>query len=121
MCVAYNDLNRIIIEGLLTHQGAVVDLTVDGKMGIEKYLESTLNFYDLILMDIRMPNIDGLEATKIIRSSQRADAKTIKIYALSANAYPADIEKSINAGMNGHLMKPIDINEIINILTKKDS
>ena len=120
LVVEDNEINRSIIEGLLTHQGALVELANDGTTGIEKYLESPLNFYDLILMDIRMPNLDGLEATKIIRSSKRSDAKIVKIYALSANAYPADIEKSISAGMNGHLMKPIDINEIINILTNEN-
>ncbi|MEG0648109.1 MAG: response regulator, partial [Bacteroides sp.] len=71
-----------------------------------------------ILMDIRMPVMDGLEATRIIRRLQRTDAATVPIFALSANAFVEDIQKSLQCGMNEHLSKPVDIKEVTNYLWK---
>ena len=74
--------------------------------------------YDAILMDIRMPVMDGLEATKEIRKLPREDARTIPIIAMTANAFDEDMKKSIESGMNGHLAKPIDFKELMQTLLR---
>ena len=74
--------------------------------------------FDCILMDIRMPVMDGIEATRCIRTSDKADARTVPIIALSANAFDEDTRKSIECGMNGHVAKPIDINRLHEALYK---
>ena len=82
------------------------------------YKASETGYYDVILMDIRMPVMDGLEATKLIRRSERADAAAIPVIAMTANAFDDDMKKSIECGMNGHISKPIDMNRIREVLTK---
>ena len=74
--------------------------------------KSAPGYYSILLMDIRMPNMDGLDATRTIRSLDRPDAKTIPIIAMSANTYTEDIQKSLDAGMNAHLAKPIEPTKI---------
>ena len=74
--------------------------------------------YDAILMDVMMPEMDGLEAARTIRALHRADAKTIPIFAMTANAYGEDIEKSLKVGMNAHLTKPIQIDKILDTIYK---
>ena len=85
-----------------------VDTAVDGQIGVQKFTQSTIHNYAAILMDIRMPIMDGYEATKAIRQLKRPDAKTVPIIALSANAFAEDVQKSARMGMNGHLAKPIN-------------
>ena len=89
---------------------------------MDKYLESDEYYYDLILLDILMPNLNGHETANKIRLSNRLDSKDIPIFALSANAFQDDIEKSLRHGMNKHIAKPINFDElkteIIKILTK---
>ena len=82
------------------------------------FSEKEPGYYDAILMDIRMPVMDGLEATKEIRKLPREDARTIPIIAMTANAFDEDMKKSIESGMNGHLAKPIDFKELLNMLIK---
>lgn len=101
-------LNAEITTRLIKRAGGEIDWAKDGAEGIRMFEESTDNYYDIILMDIRMPNMDGIEATKRIRLMQRTEAKTIPIIAMSANAYKEDIEKSLAAGMNAHLPKPVE-------------
>lgn len=101
-------LNAQIAIRLLTKKGADVTWKENGQQGLDEFIKSDLNSYDIILMDIRMPVMDGIEATKRIRALDRADAKNVLIVAMSANAYADDIQKSLDSGMNAHLAKPIE-------------
>ena len=83
------------------------DLAVNGKIAVEKFSEHELGYYDAILMDMRMPEMDGLEATQAIRAMDRLDAKSIPIIALTANAFDEDVQRSMQAGLNAHLSKPV--------------
>ena len=87
-------------------------------MAVEKFSGSNMGYYDAILMDIRMPIMDGLEATREIRMLPRADAKVIPIVAMSANAYEEDIQKSYAAGMDAHLSKPIEPEIMYNAISE---
>ncbi len=105
-------LNAEIAIKLLEKIGCSVTWTHDGKECADTFLSSHINEFDVILMDIRMPIMSGLEAADCIRKSDRADAKKIPIIAMTANAYADDIKKSLKAGMNAHLSKPIDIKKM---------
>lgn len=107
-----NELSAGILTELLSYYGATVHIEINGRKLIDKYMNSPVSSYDLILMDIMMPEIDGYEAAGIIRSSGRRDAVSIPIIAMTANAFDSDIQKALDAGMNAHITKPIDINEI---------
>ena len=85
-----------------------VDHAENGQIAVDKFAEHEPGYYDAILMDIRMPVMDGLEATRAIRSIDRDDAKTIPIIALTANAFDEDVQRSLQAGMNAHLSKPVE-------------
>ncbi|MDD2968115.1 MAG: response regulator [Lachnospiraceae bacterium] len=100
-------LNREIALRLLKDVGCTADIAENGKKGVEMFAESECHGYDLILMDIRMPEMDGLTATRKIREMSREDAKTVPIIAMTANAFAEDVEESKSAGMNEHLSKPI--------------
>jgi signal transduction histidine kinase len=102
-------LNQEIARSLLEEKKIIVDIADNGQIGLEKFKHSPLYFYDTILMDIRMPVMDGYEATKAIRSLARKDASTVSIIAMTADAFTGDTEKCKTAGINGHLSKPIDI------------
>jgi CheY-like chemotaxis protein len=93
---------------MLTKCGCEVVWAQDGQKGLEAFTASEPYHFDAVLMDIRMPNMDGIEATKCIRKLERADAGTIPIIAMSANAYSDDVEACYAAGMSGHIPKPID-------------
>ena len=83
------------------------DLAENGKLAVEQFASHPEGYYDAILMDLRMPEMDGLEATRTIRAMDRADAKTIPIVALTANAFDEDVQRSLQAGLNAHLSKPV--------------
>lgn len=108
LVVEDHDLNQMIISKLLTNKGAKVILSNNGKAGVEAFEESPEGSIDAILMDVRMPVMDGLTATSKIRNLDRSDAKRVPIFAMTANAYDEDRGKSSAAGMNEHLAKPID-------------
>lgn len=110
------EINRVILKELLADTGLIIDEAENGEEGVEKYKDSLPNYYDLIFMDIRMPKMDGYEATKIIRTMDRQDSKQIPIIALTANAYSEDINKSMQAGMDGHVSKPISIENVKEVL-----
>lgn len=103
-----NDINREIAETVLKEAGLCVDAVVNGQDAVEAYLSHESGYYDAILMDVRMPVMDGLEAARRIRFSMRDDALTVPILALTANAFEEDMKKSLAAGMNFHLTKPIE-------------
>ena len=86
----------------------IVSTAENGQVGVLKFEESNVGYYDVILMDIRMPVMDGIGAAKAIRSLDREDAKTVPIIAMTADAFAEDVQKCFDAGMNGHIAKPID-------------
>lgn len=104
-----NEINREIAIELMSASGAEIDSAVDGLQCVEMFLRSPIGYYDLILMDIQMPVMNGLTATRSIRNSDRADAKTIQIWAMTADAFVEDVERAKAVGMNGHFAKPLDI------------
>ncbi|MDD2979750.1 MAG: ATP-binding protein [Hespellia sp.] len=101
-------MNAQIARHLLERVGIQVEEAANGAVGLEMFEKSAEGSYDLILMDIRMPELDGLEATRRIRMLERKDAKKVPIIAMTANAFKEDVEESRSAGMNEHLSKPID-------------
>lgn len=107
-----NELNLEIAVELLKMTGAKVDTAKDGVEAVEKFTRSTRGEYDLILMDVKMPRMDGYSATKAIRSLERPDAKEIPIFAMTAAALSEDQKKSLEAGMNAHINKPISLQEL---------
>lgn len=108
LVVEDHTLNQMIITKLLKNKGANVIITANGKLGVDEFAASEPGSIDIVLMDIRMPVMDGLLAARKIRSLKRDDAAKVPIIAMTANAYDEDREKSSAAGMNGHLVKPID-------------
>ena len=116
-------VNRQIAVALLSKSGAIVDQAADGKESIEKIKNSKVGDYDAILMDIQMPNMNGYEATKIIRELENKELANIPIFAMTANAFDEDKQAALDAGMNGHIAKPINIEEILAALNsiKKSS
>lgn len=112
-----NEINVMIAKKMLETGGEmVVDTAENGLEAVERFKESAEGDYDVILMDIRMPVMDGLEATVKIRELSHPQAKTIPIIAMSANAFDDDIEKALKCGMNAYLSKPVDRQKIINTL-----
>ena len=109
LLVEDNELNREIVMELLTEEGAKIEYAVNGADGVKMFEQSPEHFYDLILMDVQMPVMDGYEATKRIRALARGDAQTIPILAMTADAFAEDVAKAQMSGMNGHLAKPLDI------------
>ncbi len=113
-----NELNKDVTKFILEEEGAIVTTAEDGEKAVEAFAQSALNAFDVILMDIRMPNMNGLEATKAIRAKARPDAQTIPIIAMSANAFAEDVRESQQAGMDEHIAKPLDINTVVMRIAK---
>ena len=101
-------INAEIIMMVLSMREMISDHAENGKIALEKFKEHEPGYYDAILMDMRMPEMDGLETTRNIRALERPDAKTIPIIALTANAFDEDVQRSMQAGLNAHLSKPVD-------------
>ena len=112
-----NEVNMEIAEFVLQNEGAVVTKAWNGQEAVEIYKKSRVGEFDLILMDIMMPVMDGYDATRTIRSMDRNDASTIPIVAMTANAFIEDKMKSKEAGMNEHISKPIDLKQLIKVIT----
>ena len=110
------DINADIIMMVLAMREMTCERVSNGREAVDRFTESKPGFYDAILMDIRMPEMDGLEATGVIRSLDREDAKSVPIIALTANAFDEDVQRSLQAGMNAHLSKPIDNDALFAIL-----
>ena len=94
--------------GMLGMHGMEVEVAGNGRMATERFFERPEGYYDAILMDMRMPEMSGLEATRIIRGSGRSDACEIPIVALTANAFDEDVQHSMQAGLDAHLSKPVE-------------
>lgn len=113
-----NELNMEIIEFLLTEQGAHVEKVQNGQEALDKFEGSEAGTYDVILMDLMMPLMDGISATKAIRASKHAEAETIPIIAMTANAFYEDERKCLDAGMNAHLAKPLDMKMVVSTIAE---
>ncbi|MDR1082503.1 MAG: response regulator [Coriobacteriales bacterium] len=113
------ETNRVIIEELLSETNASVEHAKDGLEAVKMFEDSPEGYYDIILLDLLMPHMDGFEAALTIRGLNRADAPKIPMYAISANAYPEDVQKSLDAGMNGHIAKPVDHTTLMRTLNKE--
>ncbi|MDR3203920.1 MAG: response regulator [Deltaproteobacteria bacterium] len=112
------DLNRKIAKAILKVTGIDIDEAVDGQAAVKIFENSPENTYDIILMDVQMPILDGYQASEAIRKLDRDDAHKVPIIALTANAFKEDIEKALEAGMNAHIAKPIKPDKIVEIMTK---
>ncbi len=107
-----NDINAIIATTILEESGCQVERAEDGKVALETFEKKGPFYYDVILMDLRMPHMTGIEATEAIRALDQEDAQTIPIIAMTADAFAEDAKKCLAAGMNAHLAKPIDIDKL---------
>ena len=110
------ELNREIAEVILTEAGFVVESAPDGTDAVTMVQNSEENYYDVILMDVQMPIMNGYEATRTIRTLPRKDVRTLPIIAMTANALEEDKEAALKNGMNAHIAKPIDMEIFISVL-----
>ena len=101
-------INAEIMKGILEIKGMLVEHAENGRIALDKFIKSEPGYYNAILMDVRMPEVDGLEATTALRALNRPDAKKIPIIAMTANAFDEDVQRSLQAGMNAHLSKPVE-------------
>ena len=111
-----NKINASIVERLLCQKGTRVDLALNGQAGVDRFVKSPTNYYDAILMDIRMPILDGIGATKAIRASEHPQAKTIPVIALTANALSEDVQLAKEAGIDAYLSKPLEPEQMFEAL-----
>ena len=116
LLVEDNELNREIAMEFLTEAGFVVDSAEDGAIAVQKMEQAAPGQYDLILMDIQMPNMDGYEATRQIRALPDDAKAGIPIFAMTANAFEEDRQNALKSGMNGHIAKPLDIPHLLQVL-----
>jgi CheY-like chemotaxis protein len=113
------EINRIVLNELLSETKAEVDEAMDGLEAVKKFKASPAGYYSFVFMDLLMPNMNGYDAARSIRNLDRPDAAAVPIVALSANAYQEDIKKAIEAGMDGHLAKPLDYSALMRVLAEK--
>ena len=113
LLVEDNELNREIAVELLAMHGLLADTAENGQIAVERFQASAPGEYACILMDIQMPVMDGYQASEAIRRLEREDARAIPILALTANAFAADVGRAHSAGMNDHISKPIDVDQLI--------
>ena len=104
-----NDINAEILAELLDMEGAACEIAENGQLVLERFERASEGEFDAILMDVQMPVMNGYEASEKIRSLERPDAKSIPIIAMTANAFAEDVKDALNAGMNAHVAKPIDM------------
>ena len=107
-----NELNAEILTEMLDIEGAKCELAVNGQEAVEMFERSEPGYYDMILMDVQMPVMNGYEATRRIRSGSHPEAKTIPIAAMTANTFAEDVRDAMASGMDGHLAKPIDMDAV---------
>ena len=101
-------LNAEILTDLLDMEGVSAEHAENGQIAVDMFSQHEAGYYDAILMDVRMPVMDGLQATAAIRALERPDAKEIPIIAMTANAFDEDVQSSLHAGMDAHLSKPVE-------------
>ena len=113
-----NELNAEIAARLLNDEGATVQVVRDGQQAIDAFASRPQGTYDAILMDIMMPKIDGYTATRVIRSTNRQDAKAIPIIAMTAHVFDEDVKQCLEAGMNAHLPKPLQMEKVVSTIAR---
>ena len=118
LAVEDNELNYEILSKTLEQYGITMDHAENGEQAVEIMSNAKPNQYKLILMDIEMPKMNGYEATRAIRKLENAKVASTPIYALTADAFSEDIKKAKEAGMNGHISKPVDFNKVIAVIKK---
>ena len=118
LLVEDNELNMEIAEFLLEDAGAIVTKAFDGKQAVDIFTENPAGTFDAILMDVMMPVMNGIEATKMIRLMDRSDAQMIPIIAMTANAFEEDRQATKEAGMNAHLSKPLEGKEVLRVISR---
>lgn len=118
LLVEDNEINTFVARRILENQGAIVEHAENGKEAVDAVVGNPEGYYEVIIMDIRMPVMNGLEATAAIRKLERSDAGSIPIIAMTANAYDEDMRQSLEAGMNAHLAKPIDPQVFLDTIRK---
>ncbi|MDL2259090.1 response regulator [Eubacteriales bacterium OttesenSCG-928-K08] len=109
-------INRMIVASMLENTGMEIDEADDGLSALQTFKDSPEGTYDIILMDVQMPNMDGYEASAAIRALEREDAKTVPIVALTANAFKEDMDKALGHGMNAHVAKPVETDVLLEVL-----
>jgi CheY-like chemotaxis protein len=118
LVVEDNELNLEIAQELLSEEGVIVSTAENGQLGLDAFTSAPSGTFDVILMDVTMPVLDGYEATRAIRASDHPQATTIPIIAMTANAYAEDVAAAREAGMNDHVAKPIDLDRLLYILSQ---
>lgn len=113
-----NPVNRMVLVKLMAKMGVECDVAEDGQKAVEKFINAPVDTYDIILMDLQMPVMNGYEATRAIRASGHPFARTIPIMAVSANAFVSDVRNALDAGMNAHVAKPIIFEQFKKTLLK---
>ncbi len=113
-----NDINALVMEELLGERGATIERAADGEEAVAAFAAAEAGRFDAVLMDVMMPNMDGYAAARAIRALPNRDARSIPIVALTANAFSSDVKDALAAGMNAHVAKPINMNELIATLGK---
>ena len=113
------EINRLIIRELLADTQIEIDEAEDGQLAVEMFQASSHQHYDIIFMDVQMPRMNGYDATRAIRTLDRPDAANVQIVAMTAHAYKDDIQRALDAGMNAHLTKPIDISMMMQLLATR--
>ena len=116
LLVEDNEINQEIAQEILRAAGLVIDIVGDGTEAVDTIKNVEAGTYDLILMDIQMPIMDGYEATRQIRAMEDAERSSVPIVAMTANAFDEDRQRAMEAGMNGHVAKPIDISKLMDTL-----
>lgn len=119
-----NEINAEILREILIYENADCEIVENGQLAVERFGKSQEGEFDAILMDVQMPVMNGYDATRAIRALEREDARTIPIIAMTANAFAEDEKEALDAGMNVHLAKPIDIEllkQVISQYTKRES
>lgn len=118
LLVEDNELNREIACELLSFINVEVEQAEDGKIAVEKIEQNPPHYYDLVLMDIQMPVMNGYEAARHIRSLEREDTDDLPIIAMTANAFADDIKEALDSGMNDHLAKPVEVSKLLEMMEK---
>lgn len=113
-----NYLNQEVTKAILEDASIVVDVAGDGQKGVTMFAESSVGYYAAVLMDLRMPVMDGYEAARKIRAMDRIDAVTVPIIAMTADAYDTDIQKCLSCGMDAHVAKPIEPDKLFEALAQ---
>ncbi len=116
-----NELNAEILEKMLEMSGARCEIASNGQEAVDMFRQSAVGHYDMVLMDIQMPVMNGYDAARLIRSCRHTQAATIPVIAMTANAFAEDVQKALNSGMNEHVSKPVDMEVLRNVIKKYKS